>query len=233
MPKGYSNSNPDINSLGSRRRSSTSELDAGYSASQNFARSSAQSNHAANKIPTIEPADMYRSNRSNNYSQGGSRARNAESTMRTQQNQNQPRESSDWRQSRAANHEQDTKLHRRNTQKNLRRRNYEEYSRQTSGFIRTLAIILVTIIYLLVAISGIATPFLPDFNFGTLAPWQVYFARFWLALVLLGGIYAVAVNLFHIRNARFFQSYKALKIILFIVADIAISFIVIRLVCLF
>lgn len=112
-----------------------------------------------------------------------------------------------------------------------RRDEDEESSR---SIFKILITIVASIIYWPIAIIGVVSPFMEGFNPGGLAMWQVVFSRFWLAFILLGAVYALVVNLGNFRHARFFRGRnKVLRIIVFLLADLVISFIVIRLVCLF
>ena len=113
------------------------------------------------------------------------------------------------------------------------RKTQESVKQDGNRVIRIIVTVIVSIIYWPLAAIGVISPFLEGFNFGALAPWQVIFARIWLAFVMGGILYALAINLFHIRDIRFFQKMKPLKIALAVVLTIAISFGVIRLVCLF
>lgn len=97
---------------------------------------------------------------------------------------------------------------------------------------QTVATIIASMVYWPLAIVGIASPFMDGFDFGTLAPWQVIFTRIWLAVALLGFIYALIVNLGSIRDRGFFRKAKPLKIAVAVVADIVIAFGLIRIVCL-
>ena len=112
------------------------------------------------------------------------------------------------------------------------RETQEVAKKEGNRVIRILVTVIVSIVYWPLAAIGVISPFLEGFNFGALAPWQVIFARFWLAFVMGGILYALAINLFHVRNWSFFQKMKPLKIALVVVLTIAISFGVIRLVCL-
>ena len=80
-------------------------------------------------------------------------------------------------------------------------------------------------------------PFSEGFNPGTLAMGQIMFSRIWLAFVLLGAFYLAITNIGHFRNLPLFRASgkgdKLLKIILFLLADVVISFVIIRIVCLF
>lgn len=91
---------------------------------------------------------------------------------------------------------------------------------------------IASIIYWPFAIVGVASPFMEGFSFGSLAAWQVIFARIWLAVVLLGFLYALVVNLGGIRNRGFFQKAKPLKIAIAVVADVLLTVVVIKAICL-
>lgn len=91
---------------------------------------------------------------------------------------------------------------------------------------------IASIIYWPFAIVGVASPFMEGFSFGTLAAWQVIFARIWLAFLLLGFLYALIVNLGGIRNRGFFRKAKPFKIAIAVVADVLLTVIVIKAICL-
>lgn len=110
----------------------------------------------------------------------------------------------------------------------------DEDAESSRGIFKILLVIVASIVYWPVALVGIISPFMEGFNPGTLAMWQVVFSRFWLAFVLLGAIYALVINLGGVRNARIFRGRRRmLKIVLFVIADFAASFVLLRLVCLF
>ena len=130
----------------------------------------------------------------------------------------------------------------------IARRERDAYSRQTytraeeeavssRSMFRVLLLVLASVIYWPIAIVGVTAPFAEGFNPGTLAMGQVVFARIWLAFVLLGAFYLAITNIGHFRNLPLFRARskggKLLRIIVFLLADVAISFVIIRLVCLF
>lgn len=104
-------------------------------------------------------------------------------------------------------------------------------STRSAGTLHTLATIIASIVYWPIAIIGVSAPFLPSFNHGNLHMWQTVFSRFWLAFVLLGFIYALVINLGGIRMSSIFDGRRTLKIGIAIIADIALSFVLIRIVC--
>lgn len=105
-------------------------------------------------------------------------------------------------------------------------------STRSASTLHTLATIIASIVYWPIAIIGVSAPFLPGFNHGNLHMWQTVFSRFWLAFVLLGFIYALVINLGGIRMLSIFDGRRTLKIGVSIIADIALSFVLIRIVCL-
>jgi len=110
----------------------------------------------------------------------------------------------------------------------------DEDAESSRSIFKILLLIVASLIYWPIALVGVVSPFMEGFNPGGLAMWQVVFSRFWLAFVLLGAIYAVVVNLGHIRDARIFQGRrKVLKLIGFLLVDFAISFVLLRVICMF
>ncbi len=103
--------------------------------------------------------------------------------------------------------------------------------RQPASGIRKVVTIVASIVYWPVAIVGVTAPFLPGFNPGNLAMWQAMFSRFWLAFALLGFAYALVIDLGGIRSAHLFDSGRPLKIAVALIADVALSFVLIRIVC--
>lgn len=103
--------------------------------------------------------------------------------------------------------------------------------RQPASGIRKVVTIVASIVYWPVAIVGVTAPFLPGFNPGNLAMWQAVFSRFWLAFALLGFAYALVIDLGGIRSAHLFDSGRPLKIAVALIADVALSFVLIRIVC--
>ena len=108
----------------------------------------------------------------------------------------------------------------------------QDTSTRSASTLHTLATIIASIVYWPIAIIGVSAPFLPGFNHGNLQMWQTVFSRFWLAFVLLGFIYALVINLGGLRMSSIFDGRRTLKIGIAIIADIALSFILIRIVCL-
>ncbi|MGI6216994.1 MAG: hypothetical protein ACOYIK_05205 [Coriobacteriales bacterium] len=102
-----------------------------------------------------------------------------------------------------------------------------------SSSLKILLLIFANVIYWGIVAIGCISPFLPDFNFGSLAPWQIIFSRLWLSFVLLGAFYAAITNVLHFRNWKIFQKSKVKRITLFLVGDVVVSFVLIRLICLF
>ena len=130
----------------------------------------------------------------------------------------------------------------------IARRERDSYSRQTytraeeeavssRSMFRVLLLVLASVIYWPIAIVDVTAPFSEGFNPGTLAMGQIMFSRIWLAFVLLGAFYLAITNIGHFRNLPLFRANgkggKLLKIILFLLADVVISFVIIRIVCLF
>ncbi|MGI6220600.1 MAG: hypothetical protein ACOYIP_01810 [Coriobacteriales bacterium] len=130
----------------------------------------------------------------------------------------------------------------------IARRDRDSYTRQTytraeeeatasRSMFRVLLLVLASVIYWPIAIVGVTAPFSEGFNPGTLSMGQVVFSRVWLAFVLLGAFYLAITNIGHFRDCPIFRARgkgsKLVRIIVFLLADIAISFVVIRLVCLF
>ncbi len=106
-------------------------------------------------------------------------------------------------------------------------------ARQSSGSVHKIAAIIASIVYWPIAIIGVSAPFLSGFNHGNLHMWQTVFSRFWLAFALLGFIYALVINLGGIRMSSVFDGNRPLKIAIAIIADIALSFVLIRIICFF
>lgn len=111
----------------------------------------------------------------------------------------------------------------------------EEEEVASRSVLRILVLVLASVIYWPIVIVGVTAPFMEGFNPGTLAMGQIVFSRVWLAFVMLGAIYLAVTNIGHFRDLPIFRASgkagKLLKIIVFLLADIAISFAVIRIVC--
>ncbi len=98
---------------------------------------------------------------------------------------------------------------------------------------QTLITLILSIIYWPFVIIGIASPFIEGFNFGTLDLWQVVLSRILISFIALGIPYVLAVNIGGIRRAAFLQRNRVLKTVLLVVAGVFISFVLIRIVCIF
>lgn len=105
----------------------------------------------------------------------------------------------------------------------------EAYSR---GTLQKVITVVASIIYWPVALIGVSAPFMSGFNHGNLHTWQTVFSRFWLAFILLGFVYALIVNLGGIRTSRLFDGARPVKIAIALAADVALSFVLIRVICL-
>ncbi len=117
------------------------------------------------------------------------------------------------------------------------RQSYDDYGYIDDGrtggasSIRKVVTIVASVIYWPIALIGVSAPFLPGFNPGGLHMWQAVFSRFWLAFALLGFVYALVIDLGSIRSSGFLGG-RPSKIAIAIVADLALSFVLLRIMCL-